>query len=55
MMGIVLQDVFVFAGTIEDNIRYGRPEADRAEVERAAELVHADRFIRACPRASTSR
>ncbi len=49
LLGVVLQDVFVFAGTIEDNIRYGRPEADRAEVERAAVLVHADRFIRRLP------
>ncbi|HEY3296186.1 MAG TPA: ABC transporter ATP-binding protein [bacterium] len=49
MMGIVLQDVFVFAGTIEDNIRYGSPEKSRAEVEKAAALVHADRFIRRLP------
>lgn len=51
MMGIVLQDVFVFAGTIEDNIRYGSPERDRSEVEKAAALVHADRFIRRLPKA----
>jgi ATP-binding cassette, subfamily B, multidrug efflux pump len=51
MLGIVLQDVFVFAGNIEDNIRYGRPEAQRDEVERAAELVHADHFIRRLPAA----
>jgi ATP-binding cassette subfamily B multidrug efflux pump len=49
MMGIVLQDVFVFAGTIEENIRYGSPEKSRAEVERAAALVHADRFIHRLP------
>ncbi len=49
MMGIVLQDVFVFSGTIEDNIRYGSPEMQRAEVESAASLVHADHFIKRLP------
>jgi ATP-binding cassette subfamily B protein len=49
MMGIVLQDVFVFAGTIEENIRYGAPEKSREETVRAAELVHADHFIRRLP------
>ncbi len=49
LMGIVLQDVFVFAGTIEDNIRYGSPELPRTEVESAASLVHADHFIKRLP------
>jgi ATP-binding cassette, subfamily B, multidrug efflux pump len=47
---VVLQDVFVFAGTIEDNIRYGVPEASRREIEDAAALVHADRFIGRLPK-----
>ncbi|MBU0507464.1 ABC transporter ATP-binding protein/permease [bacterium] len=48
-MGIVLQDVVVFAGTIEDNIRYGCPEQDADTVQEAARIVHADRFIRNLP------
>lgn len=48
-MGIMLQDSFVFSGTIADNIRYGRLDASDAEVERAARLLHADEFIRQLP------
>ena len=51
LMGVVLQDVFVFAGTIEDNIRYGVPESSRFDVEGAASLVHADHFIKRLPHA----
>jgi ATP-binding cassette subfamily B protein len=50
LMGVVLQDVFVFAGTIEDNILYGNPQSDQTAVESAAALVHADRFIRKLPK-----
>jgi ATP-binding cassette subfamily B protein len=49
MMGIVLQEVFVFAGNMEDNIRYGCPDASRVTVASAAALVHADRFISRLP------
>ncbi|MDO3410825.1 ABC transporter ATP-binding protein [Saccharibacillus sp. CPCC 101409] len=49
-VGMVLQDAYVFAGTIRDNIRYGRLDAGDAEIERAAELANADSFIRALPR-----
>jgi len=45
LLGIVLQDVFIFAGNIADNIRYGLPEAKDDEVRAAAELVLASRFI----------
>ncbi len=48
-MGIMLQDSFLFSGTVADNIRYGRPDATDEEVERAAELLHADSFIRKMP------
>jgi ATP-binding cassette subfamily B protein len=48
-MGVVLQDTFLFAGTIRENIRYGRPEATDEEVERAAEIVGADAFVRRLP------
>ena len=44
-MGMVLQDTFLFSGTIGDNIRYGRPDATDEEVEAAARLVNAHDFI----------
>ncbi len=44
-MGIVLQDTFLFGGTIADNIRYGRLEASFAEIQAAAEAVGANEFI----------
>jgi ATP-binding cassette, subfamily B, bacterial len=48
-LGVVLQTPHLFAGTIADNIRYGRLEATDADLRRAAALVHADRFIDALP------
>ncbi len=48
MLGIVLQDVFIFAGNITDNIRYGKPEATDAEVEEAAQLVFASGLLKSC-------
>lgn len=48
-IGIVLQDTYLFSGTIADNIRYGRPEASDAEIEEAARNVSADEFIQALP------
>ena len=44
-MGIMLQDSFIFSGTILDNIRYGRLDATREEVEAAAKAVRAHDFI----------
>ncbi len=44
-LGVVLQTPHLFAGTVRDNIRYGRLDATDAEVERAAELVNAAGFI----------
>ncbi|HLW46677.1 MAG TPA: ABC transporter ATP-binding protein [bacterium] len=49
-IGLVLQDVFLFSGTIADNIRLGNPEISDAEVQRAAEQTGAARFIEALPR-----
>ena len=43
--GMVLQDTWLFSGTIMDNIRYGRPDATDEEVMEAARLAHADHFI----------
>ena len=48
-LGIVLQDTFLFSGTVRDNIRYGRLEASDAEVEDAARRANADGFIRCLP------
>jgi len=45
-MGIVLQDPFLFSGTVRENIRFGRLEASDEEVENAAKAVGADAFIR---------
>lgn len=47
--GVVLQETVIFAGTVEDNIRYGRPEASDAEVREAARLAAAEGFIDALP------
>ncbi|HLN63950.1 MAG TPA: ABC transporter ATP-binding protein [Symbiobacteriaceae bacterium] len=44
-LGVVLQDTFLFSGTIRDNIRYGRPSATAEEVEGAARAVGAEEFI----------
>jgi ATP-binding cassette subfamily B protein/subfamily B ATP-binding cassette protein MsbA len=44
-LGIVLQDTFLFNGTLADNIRYGRLEASDAEIEAAAQAVGAHSFI----------
>ncbi|MCL6625116.1 ABC transporter ATP-binding protein [Alicyclobacillus shizuokensis] len=45
-IGIVLQDTFIFSGTIMDNIRYGNPSASDEDVIAAACAVYADEFIR---------
>lgn len=47
--GMVLQDTWLFNGTIADNIAYGKPNATRKEVIAAARAAHADHFIRTLP------
>lgn len=49
-LGVVLQDTYLFAGTIADNIRYGRLDAGIEEVVQAAKLARADGFIRRLPK-----
>lgn len=44
-VGVVLQDTFIFSGTIMDNIRYGRPDASDEDVMAAARSVYAEEFI----------
>jgi len=48
-IGLVLQDNFLFSGTIADNIRYARPSASDEEVEAAARVANADDFIQRLP------
>ena len=48
-LGMVLQETHLFGGTVMDNIRYGRLDATDEECRAAAELVHADGFIRRLP------
>ena len=48
-IGIVQQDVYLFAGTVAENLRYGKPDASRGEIIEAAKLAHAHAFIMALP------
>ena len=48
-VGMVLQDTWLFGGTIRDNIAYGRPGASDEEVLRAARATYVDRFVHALP------
>ena len=45
-IGVVQQDVYLFSGTVYENILYGNPNASKEEVENAARLANADEFIR---------
>ncbi len=49
-MGLVLQDVFLFAGTVEENVRLGESSIDRARMEEAARAANADRLIARLPK-----
>ena len=46
-IGVVQQDVYLFSGTVAENIAYGKPGATREEIEQAAKLAGADGFVRA--------
>ncbi len=48
-VGMVLQDTWLFSGSIRDNIRYGRNDATDEEIEEAAKQAHADHFIKTLP------
>ena len=48
-IGMVLQDTWLFGGTIYDNIAYGRPDADEDEVIEAARAAYVDRFVHTLP------
>ncbi|WP_414638495.1 ABC transporter ATP-binding protein [Actinophytocola sp.] len=47
--GMVLQDTWLFGGTIRDNIAYGRPDATDEEIIEAAKATHVDHFVRTLP------
>lgn len=49
LFGMVLQDAWLFGGTIRDNIAYGREGASDEEIMRAAEAAHVDHFVRTLP------
>ena len=49
LFGMVLQDTWLFSGSIRDNIAYGREDASEAEILAAARAAHADHFIRTLP------
>lgn len=51
MFGMVLQDTWLFGGTIKDNIRYSRPEASDSQVIEAAKAAHVHHFIKTLPKA----
>ena len=48
-VGVVQQDVYLFAGTVYENIRYGKPDASREEIVAAAKKANAHEFIMALP------
>jgi ATP-binding cassette subfamily B multidrug efflux pump len=48
-LGMVLQDTWLFGGTIRDNIAYGRPGATEDEILEAAQATYVDRFVRSLP------
>lgn len=48
-MGMVLQDTWLFGGTIRENIHYGNLDASEAELQAAAKATYVDRFVRALP------
>ena len=47
--GMVLQDTWLFKGSVAENVAYGSPEATREEIERACDLAYCDHFIRRLP------
>ncbi len=48
-IGMVLQDTWLFSGTIRDNIAYGRPDATEEQIRQAAEATYVDRFVHNLP------
>ena len=51
LFGMVLQDTWLFGGTVKDNIKYGKPDATDAQVVEAAKAAHVHHFIKTLPKA----
>ena len=49
LFGMVLQDAWLFGGTIRENIAYGREGATEAQIQAAAEAAHVNHFVRTLP------
>lgn len=54
MFGMVLQDTWLFSGTVEENLRYGKPEATFDEIVKAAKMSNVNHIIEALPKAYKS-
>ena len=54
MFGMVLQDTWLFFGSVKDNIKYGKPEANDSEVIEAAKAAHVHHFIKTLPKGYNS-
>ena len=54
MFGMVLQDTWLFGGTVKENIKYGNPKADDNEVIEAAKAAHVHHFIKTLPKGYNS-
>ena len=52
MIAVVAQDTYLFHGTVEENLRLGRPDATEADLVAAARAANAHDFIRRCPMAT---
>ena len=50
MFGMVLQDTWLFWGTVKDNIKYSNPDADENDVIEAAKAAHVHHFIKTLPK-----
>ena len=49
LFGMVLQDTWLFGGSIRDNIAYGKLDATDEQIEQAAKAAHVDHFVRTLP------
>ena len=54
MFGMVLQDTWLFGGTVKDNIKYGKPDANDSEIIEAAKAAHVHHFIKTLPKGYNS-
>lgn len=50
MFGMVLQDTWLFNGTIKENIAYGKPDATEEQIQKAAKNAHVDHFVKSLPK-----